>query len=188
MFNTQAAQDYLSSVPGSGPGFIHQAIQGAVPLGVPLMAKTLYLLHSKPAWRRTATYRDVLCAFDQVCHFFIDSPDEFLSEFSSWRLSLAENSDVRRSIALRYGQDLTGLQLTNGKDVALFLADASQPGKVRALWYGKHGFKTHLTRDTYPQLLHEMLQRGYTEESSENLDHLFQHEQFHRGYSEAAYA
>ena len=103
--------------------------------------------------------------FQSIAYFYDDAPGE-LGELAREAIRRSECTSVQDAIIASHDGDLAGLQLVNEQGQgALFLPDASEPGRVRASFFDQRGFYGHSTKDTYVELLSEIFRDGYTREA-----------------------
>lgn len=184
MPTTHAAQQFLSTIPGNGKDFIETALFKAHLQGPDCLAETFNLLHSHPRWRRGATSRDFLEAFDTIYEYALESPSQRLGEFARWRAKILTGQALKEHLRKRHGDDLTGVELFNGNYHALLLPDASERGRVRAMLFNEDGFSMHITFDTYDELISELIAHGFLKETKPSLDEMFTLDSFQRGLKE----
>lgn len=109
-----------------------------------------------------------------VCDFFIDSPHAGLAALMKdikeqfYKLSL-------KSVLIKKGPEtLFGMQMTNEnlKQSIILLPDASEPGRFRASFFDAGGFFSHITRDTYAEILDIVWQENFRPTSEDMLSKL----------------
>lgn len=78
---------------------------------------------------------------------------------------------LKKQLTSERGNNLSGIQLANRSNTlfAIMLPDAAQPGRFRASFFDVFGFSGHITRDSYFQILDELMEDGYVVEAPEAL-------------------
>lgn len=119
-------------------------------------------------------------AFDDVAPFLTESGNRMLSVMAQNSVRRTTGESEKRAILDKYGDDLSGLQLSSndGERFVLFTPEAGEPGKVRATYFFERGFSGHSTRSSYAKLLDEMFQEGYRKEVPGKLEELSQTKEF----------
>lgn len=120
--------------------------------------------------------------FEGVAHFYVDAKG-MLGAQAQAVVKRLDGDAAKQDLLSKYNGDLAGLQLGNkaGTQFALFLPDASEPGRYRASFFDARGFYGHSTRDSYESLLDEAFQDGYREEAPGKLEALSATEDFAKG-------
>ena len=79
--------------------------------------------------------------------------------------------ELRDAVASKYGKDMTGMILANdkGDKFAMFLPDASEPGRYRYQELDDRGFSGHFTLDSYDELLDDAIKLGYRNIADESV-------------------
>lgn len=109
--------------------------------------------------------------FEEVGGFLADTTDKRIKSFVDIGIRRRNASDLKESIAEKYGDDLAGLQLEGSNErYAFFLPDASEPGRVRATYFDANGLSGHTTYDTYEKALSDVIQQGYKKESPDAME------------------
>lgn len=95
--------------------------------------------------------------------FFMDSPHATLAKIMKEIDNDVKQLNLKKSIIDDRQSNLIGLQMFNrsGDQAIVFLPDASEPGRYRVSYFDKGGFFSHLTRDTYSELLDIVWQEGF---------------------------
>ncbi|GAB0154656.1 hypothetical protein MnBA_40560 [Marinobacterium sp. BA1] len=112
--------------------------------------------------------------FQMFAFFFDDSPYRPLARLAERAVREATGKDFMEDVLRKASGDLSGVELMNrGSDrFAVFLPDATEPGRLRCSYFDEHGFYGHTTRDTYQELLKEAWTDGFRVETSGQLDRL----------------
>lgn len=118
--------------------------------------KKLYL--SAPRVREVAKQE-----FSYLSPFFTDSDYAPLASMASNASDRLGAKSLQAALLEERGGDLTGLVLENrsGDRWALFLPDASEPGRYRYSEFSPNGPMSHSTRNSYVELLAEAIDAGY---------------------------
>ena len=121
-----------------------------------LLYAGLMYLRKHPQTHRPAFRRIV----EELSGFYIDSNVPELAEMMRLANEKFTQQQAKTDLMSR---DLTGTQLmhTNGRQGVLFLPDASEPGRFRASYFDERGFYSHITRDTYAQVLEDVWLEGF---------------------------
>ena len=90
------------------------------------------------------------------------------------QLTRLGGSAFRQILLSNQNGDLSGVQLSNkmGSQFAVFLPDASEPGRVRYSCFDSRGFFSHTTFDTYADALKGAWIEGFTEPAGGTLEKL----------------
>lgn len=125
----------------------------------------------------------VLEAFSDICYFYTDSAVHGLKRLAQRTVRRLEGDSFRSRILSKMKGDLTGLELSNltGTQFALFLPDASEPGRVRFSCFDERGFFGHSTFDTYDEALQSAWKDGFKKECSNMLNSLCATEEWRNG-------
>jgi hypothetical protein len=123
-----------------------------------------------PEWKK---FED---EFSYIADFYTNSSDRYLSEISC-RLSFTSQMDkLKQSIVKQYsragGLDLEGLELSSSDKslCCVFLKDATEAGRFRYSVFNQSGFLSHITRDSYKELLNEAFSSGFTRTAKGSLN------------------
>lgn len=125
----------------------------------------------------------VLEAFSDICYFYTDSHVHGLKRLAQRTVRRLEGDSFRSRILSKMKGDLTGLELSNlsGTQFALFLPDASEPGRVRFSCFDARGFFGHSTFDTYDEALQSAWNDGFKKECSNMLNLLCATDEWRKG-------
>lgn len=125
----------------------------------------------------------VLDAFSDICYFYTDSAVHGLKRLAQRTVRRIEGDAFRSGIIQKMNGNLTGLELSNLSctQFALFLPDASEPGKVRFSCFDENGFFGHSTFATYEEALRAAWSDGFKKESSQMLNKLCITEKWRKG-------
>jgi len=131
-----------------------------------------------PETRHTAN--DLFSAFADL---YTDSDNPMLAAVAQTAVRQRDALDLRHRLLEAHDGDLAGVQLTtpSGKQGALFLPDATEPGRVRVSYFDERGFFGHLTRDSYEALLNEAWVDGFREETHGLLEQWMTLDSFNEG-------
>lgn len=90
---------------------------------------------------------------------------------------------IRQEIQAQYGDDLCGLQLSNGSKTlfVVLLPDASEEGMYRLTNFTEHGFTGHSTHASYQATLDDAIQSGYHNMANGSLEAFATLESFSAG-------
>jgi hypothetical protein len=104
----------------------------------------------------------VLSLFDEIALFYTDSEDALLRQFALIAERNMRANDLKTQLLKAHNGDLTGVELmsADNSQFAIFLPDASDPGRVRVQFFDHRGFFGHSTRDNFPEVLGEALSSG----------------------------
>lgn len=130
-----------------------------------------------------STKQLVLDAFSDMCYFYTDSAVHGLKRLAQRTVRRIEGDAFRSGIIQKMNGNLTGLELSNlsGTQFALFLPDASEPGRYRFSCFDEHGFFGHSTFDTYEEALRAAWADGFKKESTQMLNKLCITEKWRKG-------
>lgn len=124
--------------------------------------------------------------FAGIAYFYDDAPGR-LGEMARAAIRISEGTDTINSILSSRAGNLAGLELTNASgQAAVFLPDASEPGRYRASFFDQRGFFGHVTKDTYPELLKEVFGDGYKSEAPGTFERFSALPGFHQGNAVAS--
>lgn len=125
----------------------------------------------------------VLDAFSDICYFYTDSAVHGLKRLAQRTVRRIEGDAFRSGIIQKMNGNLTGLELSNLSctQFALFLPDASEPGRVRFSCFDEHGFFGHSTFDTYEEALRAAWADGFKKESTQMINKLCVTEKWRKG-------
>lgn len=121
-----------------------------------LLYEGLRYLRRHPQTHRPA-FRQLV---EELAGFYLDSA---VPELAKMMREAHDRTTQKVEKQALMGKDLTGVQLlhSNGRQGVLFLPDASEPGRFRASHFDTQGFYSHITRNTYAQVLEEVWQEGF---------------------------
>jgi len=133
---------------------------------------------NSPAARRTVNE-----LFDDLAGFYTESDNAQLANLAEQVMRTRSGEDFKESLLTRTDGDLMGVQLQNGagNQFAVFLPDASEPGRFRVSYFDDRGFYGHTTRDTYKAALDEAWTDGFRSEAKGKLEELASTEAFAKG-------
>jgi hypothetical protein len=87
--------------------------------------------------------------------------------------NLVRNYDASAGITAAYKRGIAEFRHhKNEDDYAVILPDASEPGRWRASFYDKHGFRGHATSDSVEKVIEELADDGYHEPAKGSLDRM----------------
>lgn len=117
---------------------------------------------------------EIKSLFDDVLQWYDESPNSTLAVFGKRALRRNTGDEFKDHILESMNGDLAGLELTTstGGLYALFLPDASEPGRVRYQTFTERGFLGHNTHDSYEKALEDAVSGGFRELASGALDKL----------------
>lgn len=121
--------------------------------------------------------------FLMIAFFLDDSPYRPLADLAKRSVREATGEDFMEDLLQRYQGDLAGVELMNrrGDQFAMFLPDATEPGRLRCSYFDERGFYGHATRDSYEELIKEAWGDGFRKETSGQLNRLAVTESFIAG-------
>jgi len=127
-------------------------------------------------------------AMDDAAYFLEVSDDPEMQAIGRRRVARLEGVSFRNRLLSDRGGDLAGLELAkeDPTQCCVFLADASQPGRVRFSVFNESGFHSHFAFDDYESALKEAWTMGYRHVVSGALESLFHTPRFQQGM-QAAY-
>lgn len=102
-------------------------------------------------------------ALSAICYFYEDSADKRMANLAKRHIRKIEGEAFKRDLLTRYAGNLAGVELGNesGTQFAVFLPDASEPGRFRYSCFDKRGFFSHATFDTYEDALNSAWLAGF---------------------------
>ena len=139
--------------------------------------------------RGTVEQKNALDVFtDDVAAFLEDTEVPYLKVQVKRSLRRVNREETRGKIKDKYGDDLSGLQLSNDDRslFVLFAPDASEQGRIRITNFTKDGLMGHSTFDTYQKALDEAISDGYRNMADGSLEDLSQLDTFKSGNEYAA--
>jgi hypothetical protein len=112
--------------------------------------------------------------FQMFAFFFDDSPYRPLARLAERAVREATGKDFMENVLRKANGDLSGIELMNrgGERFAVFLPDATEPGRLRCSYFDERGFYGHTTRDSYEELIKEAWVDGFRKETSGQLNRL----------------
>jgi hypothetical protein len=112
--------------------------------------------------------------FQTVAFFLVDSSHSPLARLAQRTVREVTGKDFMEEVLRKYEGDLAGVELSNSKGdrFAVFMPDATEPGRLRCSYFDARGFYGHTTRDTYDELIKEAWTDGFRQESSGQLERL----------------
>lgn len=122
-------------------------------------------------------------ALNSICYFYEDSADSRMATLAKRYIRKIEGQAFKGGLLKRDNGDLCGVQLANtsASQFAVFLPDASEPGRVRYSCFDKRGFFSHATYDTYQQALDGAWLAGFRIEVENRLQTLCMTEDWSEG-------
>lgn len=121
--------------------------------------------------------------FADIADFYTESDNKDLARMAETAVRRRDDADTKETLLARNDGDLTGLQLQNkaGTQGAVFLPDASEPGRFRVSFFDERGFYGHATRDTYESALNEAWTDGFRQEADGLLEQWMTKDSFAKG-------
>lgn len=137
-----------------------------------------HIKRSRPDLRNKVTE-----VFNHICGFLVDSDCEQLQRRARNAWFHVTDGPFKHSLMIRTGGILTGIELKHKERDrwTVLHADASEPGRVRATYFDERGFQGHATRDTYSEILDEVVNDGFTVEVTDVLNALSVTDSFSKG-------
>lgn len=113
-------------------------------------------------------------ALSGICYFYEDSADKRMAALAKRHIRKIEGISFKADLLKRYSENLTGVELANasGTQFAIFLPDASEPGRFRYSCFDARGFYCHATFDTYAQALDSAWSAGFRTQVDNRLQSL----------------
>ena len=127
-------------------------------------------------------------ALSSVCYFYETSPDKRMARLAKRHIRKIEGAAFKQNLLMRYAGNLAGVELSNesGTQFAVFLPDASEPGRYRYSCFDKCGFFSHATFDTYAEALDSAWLVGFRVQVDNRLQSLCVTEEWSAGSRKTA--
>lgn len=172
------ARELVTQYPGQSDAELEAAFEAATSEGDDVLLALILRYRSEKTARDKAGE-----LFSGFADFYTDSDNPLLAAIAEATVRQRDGQDIRATLLERQQGDLTGIQMTNstGTQGAVFLPDASEPGRVRATFFDQQGFYGHITRDSYEAALEEAWRSGFNRETNRLLETWMNLDSFREG-------
>lgn len=134
-------------------------------------------------YRGGLTRKIAIDAFESICFFYDQSTDKRMARYATLKIRELEGGVFKQKLLEEFSEVLAGVELSNGDKTqfAVFLPDASEPGRVRYSCFDKYGFFNHYTFDTYEEALESAWGLGFRHRATGSLNELCVLSSWHEG-------
>lgn len=135
-----------------------------------------------------ATRRLVEESFSCLCYFYTDCDHEKLRDYACRLVDKLEGKIELKKLLEETGGAIEGVELSNssGTQFAIFLPDASEPGRFRYSCFDNRGFFNHATFDSYSDALSGAWSAGFRTRVFNQLESLCTLSEWYRGSKHTA--
>lgn len=167
--NIECVSSYISGLDLNSEAGVHEAFLRAGSDDASLYSLIRYL---RMQTLKTRQLTDE--SFSSIAYFYVDSQIKWLGRYASKMVAVLEGRREFDSLMAETGGHVEGVQLSNagGNQFAIFLPDASEPGRFRFSLFDLGGFFNHSTYDSYPEALAGAWEQGYRKRVYNKLESL----------------